>query len=142
VQFFISSPSFLRQYVASLSGGTVVRSKVDLGNLRVLEAELAELAKKHARLGRLRMATFVLLYASVLSNFALPALSAVVETFTLVANLVGVGILSVLALYLTWRLATLWNRMTVVGSHIIAIYEKHNKGSYGIRRGNLYRVRP
>ncbi len=100
VALFLSSRDFLLQHIAAMRSRIVVKSKTDQANLAVLDAELQSLAKSHLRVARIRMVTFVFLYASVLSNFALPALTTIVEPFTLVANLVGVGILSLVALSL------------------------------------------
>jgi hypothetical protein len=97
----------------------------DRARLSDLERELATLARRHKTLSWVRGVVFVLLYASILSNLALPALAPLVKTVTLLANLIGASILALIALYLTWRLGHLWNRMVVLGAHVIAIYEKH-----------------
>jgi hypothetical protein len=123
-----------------MRSGVIIRRSVDQENVARLETELASLARRHKTLSWVRITVFVFLYASVLSNFALPALTDIVKTFTLVANLVGVGILSLAALYLTWRLAQLWNRMVVIGSNVIAIYEKHNVDVYEERKGKVSRI--
>jgi hypothetical protein len=36
-------------------------------------------------------------------------------------------VLSLLLLYLTWRISQVWQHMVVVYSHLISIYEKNNK---------------
>ncbi len=138
MQIFISSRDFLLDHLAAVRSSVTVKNKADAANLELLRQELETLAKRHARLSLLRNATFVLLYASLLSNLALPALDFVIRKFTLVANLLGAGILSLLALYLTWRLGQLWNRMAIVGSHSLAIYEKHNKSVYAVRKGRSF----
>lgn len=138
--FILTSREFLLNHIESIRQLVTVRSDADTRRLAALEDELALLARRHKTLSSVRIVVFVFLYASVLSNFALPAVTQIVQTFTLVANLLGVGILSLAALYLTWRLGQLWNRMMVVGSNVITIYEKHNNGSKPLRAGKTART--
>ena len=137
---FLTSRDFLLNHIATIREKVTVRRVVDRENLVLLENELTALVKRHKTLSYVRIVVFAFLYASVVSNFALPAFTDIVKTFTLIANLVGVGILSLTALYLTWRLNQLWNRMTVIGAHVIAIYEKHNIDVYAERKGKVSRI--
>lgn len=136
----LTSRDFLLNHITAMRQNVTVRREADRANLVLLETELDTLVKRHKTLSHIRIVVFAFLYASILSNFALPALTDIVKTFTLIANLVGVGILSIAALYLTWRLAQLWNRMTVIGAHVIAIYEKHNVDVYIERKGKVSRI--
>jgi len=136
----LTSREFLLNHIASMRERVIVPLAEDRDNLAQLEAELRSLAARHKTLSYIRVSVFVLLYASIASNFALPALSILVETFTLIASLVGAGILSLVALYLTWRLGQLLDRMMIIGSHVIAIYEKHSGAVYPARKGKVSRI--
>ena len=138
--FILTSRDFLLDHVAAVRASVAVKSKADRENLRVLEADLAALARRHTTLARLRVFVFVCLYATIVSNLALPVVSAIVEPFMLITNLLGLGIFSLTALYLTWRLGQLWDRMGVVGSHVLAIYEKHNRDVYDIRKEKAFAI--
>jgi hypothetical protein len=107
-----------------------LKSKNDKENAALLEAELIELSERHSTLSRFRLIVFILLYASVASTISIgfPVLTEIAKTIAYLGSIAGAGILSILALYLTWRMNMLWQHMLVTYSHVIVIYEKNNKG--------------
>lgn len=119
----------LAEHLASVRSAVVVKSKTDAQNSATLEMEISELGDWHSTLNRWRAFVFVLLYASVVSTLSsgLPILSEIVQTVAYIGGFVGVGLLSILALYLTWRINQVWQHMLILYGHLIAIYEKHNK---------------
>lgn len=129
---FTSSRGILLTHIERLKTVVTLRSKNDKKNAAFFERDLYKIAARHKTLSRLRGATFVLLYASVLSTALsdLPVLSDVATSITAIAGVVGVGVLGALALFLTWRMNRLWNRMLLLYGHIVAIYEKNNAGLY------------
>jgi hypothetical protein len=109
-----------------------LKSKVDAENAQRLETELDKVATRHLTLSRVRVVVFVLLYASIISTVgsALPILRDVVQTIAYITGVVGVSVLSILAFYMTYRIRQLYDHMVILYSHLVAIYEKHNKKVY------------
>lgn len=127
-----NSRSILLSHVDRLKRVVTLKNKNDKQNAQFFEAELSKLAKKHLVLSRLRILVFALIYASVVSAFVsgLPVLGDVAQTITLVGGIFGVGFLGLVALWITWRRNQFWDRMILLYGHIVAIYEKNNKGLY------------
>ena len=96
--FFRSSKDILLDHLAQVERAVALKQKNDANNAKLLRVELEKFAKRHSALSRLRLIVFVLLYASILSAFSVPILSDVVQTLVTITGVVGVGILSLLAL--------------------------------------------
>ncbi len=129
---FRSSRQVLLEHLAELRTKVQLKKKYDRENASALEVQLNKYATRHATLGRVRIFVFVLLYASLVSTLGSIShiLGEVINTITYIGSIVGVGILSLIALYITWRMSNIWNRMLIIHSHLVAIYEKNNKGTY------------
>lgn len=54
-------------------------------------------------------------------------LSEIAKTIAYMGSIAGAGILSIIVLYLTWRINQVWQHTLIIYGHLIAIYEKHNK---------------
>ena len=128
---FKSSRDVLLEHVDQVKRLVKLKT-VDAKNASVLEQRLAKAATRHKFLGKLRIVSAILLYASVLSTFSshLPILSEVLQTIVEIAGILGVGVLSLSTLYLSYRMREIYNRMVIYYSHLIAIYEKNNKNIY------------
>jgi hypothetical protein len=129
---FKSPRDILLSHVERLKRVVTLKSKNDKQNAQLFEGELRQLARRHKLMAQVRVAVFVLLYASVLSTAAaqLPYLTYFTQKIAAIAGIVGVGILSLILLGLTFRMRQLWDRMVLVYTHVVAIYEKNNKGLY------------
>jgi hypothetical protein len=129
---FTSSRKLMLEHLGRLKAVVRLQSANDRKNAARLETDLDKVVKRHALLSRIRIAIFVLLYASVVSTLVsgLPLLSDVLQSITAIGGLLGVGVLGLVALWLTWRLNRLWDHMVLLYAHLIAIYEKNNKGAY------------
>jgi hypothetical protein len=129
---FKSPRNILLSHVERLKRVVTLKKSTDRQNAALFESELYDLARKHKYLSHLRIAVFILVYASVLSTIAvqLPVFGYVARTITAVAGLVGIGLLSLVLLLITFRMRQLWDRMILVYTHVVAIYEKNNTGLY------------
>ena len=129
---FRSSRQVLIDHLARLRSSVTLRTRYDRDNAAALERKLMSLEKQHKIYTRARIFVFILLYASVASAIGAfsQLLGEVVGTITAIGGILGAGALSLIALVLTWQLAQLWNRMVIVYSHLVAIYEKNNRGGY------------
>jgi hypothetical protein len=116
---------FLAERLARAKANTNVTSEQDAQRIREITVSFQQRYTKHRTLSRIRIVVFILIYASVLSSFALPVLAEVADVVTIITNVIGVGVFTLVALYLTWRLGHLWNQLSVLGSELFAIYEKH-----------------
>lgn len=119
----------LAEHLTSIRSTVSVKNKTDAANIATLELELSELDVQHTTLNRWRALVFILLYASVVSTISagLPVLGEIAQTIAYIGGFAGVGVLSILVLYLTWRINQVWQHMLIIYGHLIAIYEKHNK---------------
>lgn len=133
---FRSSRDFLIEHVAVVRATVVVKSAPDRRNITVLERELNAAAKRHKTLSIARIVCFALIYASVLAQ--LPLVGKVLGELSAITGFFGVGVFSLLALYLTYRISILWNEMVVVYGHTIAIYEKHNRSEYPVGKSGAF----
>jgi hypothetical protein len=109
-----------------------LKNSVDRANAELLESELDRWGKRYTVLSRVRVVVFILLYASILSTISVPILSDVVQSLVTITGLVGVGVLSLLVLYVSYLMRETFNKMLVLYSHVVAMYEKNNKFTYSL----------
>jgi hypothetical protein len=126
----------LQQYLDRLHQDIPLRGKEDKEHVRLLGEKIGSVFVKMRVLGFIRMFFYLLLYASIVSNFIADLVTAnssligrFAEPFVIMSTIIGTTISLLLILLFTRVINTYWEDARTYATHMIAIYAKNEKPS-------------